>query len=67
MEFLVLKASDPRYKEKVRIETLEELLDFVKKQGDVTLRPPYEELAMKYPEEKEKYAWDSWKLIIMGE
>lgn len=45
MKLVVTKASDDSYLEKINIETLEELFDFVEQNGDciISLATPYEE------------------------
>lgn len=41
MEFFVTKTSDWDYKEHIEINTLEELLKFVKENGDIIIQNPY--------------------------
>ncbi len=41
MKFYVTRTSDWKYKEQVEINTLEELIDFVRDNGDIIIQKPY--------------------------
>lgn len=61
MKLVITKASNDTYLEKIDVETLEELFDFVEKNGDciISLTTPYEEND-KYFEDKGLMIYDDY-------